>query len=146
MACHKWTVAFQTTEKQYWSCGGYIFTPVCHSVHGRGSASVHVGIPPPDQAPPPGADPLRPGTPPRADTPQDQAPPGSRHPPRPGTPPEQTPWDQAPWSRHPPLGPGTPLGADTPPPDQAPPRSRHPPASRRLLLRTVRILLECILV
>ena len=36
-------------------------------------------------------------------------------------------------------GPGTPLGAGTPP-DQA------PPEQRRLLLRTVRILLECILV
>ena len=33
------------------------------------------------------------------------------------------------------------------PPDQAhPPRTRHPPGRRRLLLRTVRILLECILV
>ena len=32
-----------------------------------------------------------------------------------------------------------PLGADTP-------RTRHPPRERRLLLRTVRILLECILV
>ena len=42
------------------SCGqGYVFTRVCNSVHGGGSASVHAGIPPP------GAD----------------IPPGSRHPP-----------------------------------------------------------------
>ena len=44
-----------------------IFTPVCHSVHrgGRGSASVHAGIPPP-----PGPDPPREQTPPpwEADT------------------------------------------------------------------------------
>ena len=39
----------------------------------------------------------------------------------------------------------TPSGAGMPPPEQTPPSgSRHP--SRRLLLRTVRILLECILV
>ena len=50
----------------YWlqrSCGqGNIFTPVCHSFcsQGRGSASVHAGIPPP----PPGAHP-REQTPPR---------------------------------------------------------------------------------
>ena len=70
------------------NCEGYIFTPVCHSVHGGGggSASVHAGIPPPGAGP-------------------------------------QPPWEQ------------------TPPP----PGSRHP-SSRRLLLRTVRILLECILV
>ena len=44
------------------SCGqGNIFTPVCHSVHREGSASVHGGIPPP----PSGAD----------------TPPGTKHPP-----------------------------------------------------------------
>ena len=59
--------------------------------------------------------------PPRADTPQEQTPPGSG-PPGADTPPQ---------SRHPP-------GADTP-------GSRHPPEIRSLL-RTVRILLECILV
>ena len=65
------------------SCGQcYIFTPVCHSVHGGGSASVHAGIPTnpeqtppgsrsPNQTSPPGAD-----TPPlRADTPLEQTPP-----------------------------------------------------------------------
>ena len=38
------------------SCEGYVFTPVCHSVHGGGSASVHAGIPPHPQGagtPPP---------------------------------------------------------------------------------------------
>ena len=73
--------------------------------------------------------------------PLDQAPPGpgtpqaKYTPPGPGTPPEPgTLPDQAHI-----LGPGTPtpLGPGTP-------RTRHPP-SRRLLLRTVRILLECIL-
>ena len=61
------------------SCEGYVFTPVWLSTGGggRGSASVHAGIPPP---PPPGA-----GTPPR-----EQAPHGSRHP-QTGTPLEQTP-------------------------------------------------------
>ena len=45
-----------------------------------------------------------------------------------------------------PPGADTPSGPDTPP-DQAPPESRHPPPrERRILLRTVRILLECILV
>ena len=87
------------------SCEGYVFTPVCHSVH-RGvclSACWHT-------------------TTPGADTPLEQTlarpgtPPGSRHPP------EQTPWDQAPpRSRHPP-GPGTPRGVD-------PPGTRHPPPS-----------------
>ena len=64
--------------------------------------------------------------------PQEQAP-RSRHPPGPGTPPDQaspradTSWEQThPRTRHP-----TP-GADPPPPQ------------RQLLLRTVRILLECI--
>ena len=50
----------------------------------------------------------------------------------------------APPEQTPPPGPGT-------PPEQTPPQSRHPPGagtspSRRLLLRTVRILMECILV
>ena len=48
-------------------------------------------------------------------------------------PPADTPWANTPLCRHPPPQ------ADTPSP------GRHPP-SRRLLLRTVRILLECILV
>ena len=80
-----------------------------------GSASVHVGIHPPNQAPawdqtPPDSRPPDP----RSRHPLDQAPPGSRHPPI---------WEQ------------------TPPSLEA-----EPPPSRRLLLRTVRILLECILV
>ena len=37
---------------------GNIFAPVCHSVHG-GSASVHAGIPPPQQTPPGPGTPLR---------------------------------------------------------------------------------------
>ena len=50
-------------------------------------------------------------------------------------------WDQAPGTPPRPDTPPTPRDqANTPPPDQA------PPPSRRLLLRTVRILLECILV
>ena len=78
------------------SCEGYVFTPVCHSVHRWGLASVHTGIHPPPPAGTPQA-----GTP-RTGTSQ------SRHPPR---------------SSHP-----------------------RPPPNKRLLLRTVRILLECILV
>ena len=39
-------------------CEGYVFTPVCHSVHGGGgSASVNDGIATPPSSPPPGADP-----------------------------------------------------------------------------------------
>ena len=68
-------------------------------------------------------------------TPRDQVHPQIRHPPGPG----------APQSRHPPgtsytPRPGTPLGPGTPPRDQVPPPEIRP------LLRTVRILLECILV
>ena len=68
-----------------------IFSQACvkNSVHGGGgggrvSASVHAGIPPPDQAPPPRADP------PEQTPPQSRPPPGDQaHPPprRPGTPP-----------------------------------------------------------
>ena len=48
---------------------GYIFTGVCDSVHrgGRGSASVHAGIPPQDHTPPPGAELLQEQTPPSAE-------------------------------------------------------------------------------
>ena len=85
------------------SCGqGYIFKPVCHSVHrAAGSASVHAGMPP--HTPPPRSrhPPPRPD-PPRADTPPpSRTPPQSRHsppqqtPPRPDTPPEQTPPPEA---------------------------------------------------
>ena len=72
-------------------------------------------------------------------TPLEQTHPWSRHPPGAGTPREQTP----PGSRH------TPPGADTPQsrhPLQNPPRSRTPPLEIQSLLRTVHILLECILV
>ena len=64
------------------SCGqGNIFTPVCHSFcsqGGRGSASVHAGIPPPQEETPqtrqnpPGPDTT---TPPLDQTPRDQTPP-----------------------------------------------------------------------
>ena len=75
------------------------------------------------------------------------------HPPAadPPTPGPGTCWEETPQTRHPP----PPPGADTPP-DQAPPRPgitqgadtarEQTPPGRWLLLRTVRILLECILV
>ena len=75
------------------SCGqGNIFTPVCHSVHGgRGSASMHAGIPPLPPSPgadtppwsrqPPGAD-----TPLGADTTPPRADPPGQTPPRTDTP------------------------------------------------------------
>ena len=59
-------------------------------------------------------------------------PPQSRYPPG-----ADTPWERTPRGRHPPQS-RNPPGADTP-------GSRHPPEIRSLL-RTVRILLECILV
>ena len=91
------TLEFRYIYRPQRSCEGYVFTPVCHSVH-RGGVCLSACW---DTTPSP----------------------RTRHPPRPGTPPpEQTP----------PPGPGTPPGSR--------------PASRRLLLRTVRILLECILV
>ena len=84
--------------------------------------------------------------------------PGSRHPPwrqtdpappghplqtpalRQKTPPEtDTPHEQTPpWSRHP--------AGSRHPPEQTPPQDQTPPPEIRSLLRTVRILLECILV
>ena len=102
-------------------------------------------------------------TPPPEQTPPEQMPPGSRHTHLPGS--RQPPWEQTP----PPPGEQTPpRGADTPgsrdPPEQTPPGSRCPPGADtpreqmppreqappppeiRSLLRTVRILLECILV
>ena len=100
------------------------------------SASVHAGIPPPlplwDQAPPipgnPWTRPPRADTSPGADTPREQTPLGA----------------ETPRSRHP-------LGADTPPlpwsrPEEQTPLGTDPPKQRRLLLCTVRILLECILI
>ena len=106
-----------------WSCEGYVFTRVCLSTGGEclGMYPLRNQVPPPGPGTPPWDQvyPLGPGTPPMTrNTPWDQV-----HLPTRYTPRDQVhPWDQV----HPP-GPGT------------PPR-------RRLLLRTVRILLECILV
>ena len=89
---------------------------VCPQGRGRGSASVHAGLYPPD---PPGPDP------PGPDPPREQTPPQTR-PPGPDTSREQTP--QGP--RH-------------PPGSRHPPRSR---LQHTVNERLVRILLECILV
>ena len=111
---------------------GYVFTPVCHSVHGGMSAPVHAGIhtspvhTPPGQTPPKSRHPL-----------------GSRHSPKGDTLREvDTHWEadtpqeaDTPWKQ-------TPPEADTPLPREA----DTPLPCRRLLLRTVRFLLECILV
>ena len=80
---------------------GNIFTPVCYSVHGGGSASVHAGIPPPY---------------PRSRPPRAVNPPGSRHPQS-----SQPSWEQTPpGSRHP-------LGADPSPSSRPPlPRKQTP--------------------
>ena len=111
------------------------------SVHrGEGvSASVHGGIPHPPIA----------DTPLGADTPPEQTPPGADTPPGAGTPSEaDTPRSRPPRSRHTPTeqtpSEADPPGADTPQ-EQTPPQSRHPHQIRPLL-RTVRILLEFILV
>ena len=113
-----------------------MFLQACVCPHGgRVSASVHAGIPPPRSRHlqeqthtnlPPGADTHTPGSRhplPGADTPS-----------RVQTPPEQTPPGRdTPWSRHPP-------GAH-------PPRADSPQGHSHCCgLRTVRILLECILV
>ena len=79
-------------------------------------ASVHAGMPPPPDQAHP------PGT---RHTPRSRHPQAADIPPGADIPRADTPWEQTP---PPPLSPG----------------SRHPP--KRLLLRTVRILLECILV
>ena len=115
-----------------WSCEGYVFTPVCQSFCSQGGlpqCTLGYHHPPGAYTPGPG-------------TRWDQAPLQTRHPPRPGTPRTRTPCS----------GPGTPcLGPGTPPRTRHPRYQAHPPGpgtppSRRLLLRTVRILLECILV
>ena len=79
-----------------------MFLHVCVILLTGGSASVHVGIPPPREQ-----------TPPRAGTPPQEQTPPSRHSPGPGTPLKQTPMG----SRHPP-GPGTPW-------EQTPPGAEH---------------------
>ena len=121
------------------SCEGYVFIPVRHSVHRGGLPQCMLGYPPPGSRHPrsrhtsSGADTPREETPPRSRHPWEETSPGSRHPSRTRHPP--------PGTRHPqeqaPLGPGNPR-------DQAPPGADPP--GRRLPLRTVRILLECILV
>ena len=73
------------------------------------------------------------GYPPGAGTPQSRHPPGTRHPQSRHPPGTKHPQEQAP------PGADTPTGAGTS-------RTRPPPPSRQLRLRTVRILLECILV
>ena len=72
------------------SCEGYVFTPVCLSTGGGGSASVHAGIPPPRTRHPPGPDPPRTRQPPGPDPPRTgHPPPGTSPPPGAGTPPQQ---------------------------------------------------------
>ena len=94
---------------------------------------------------PPGPDPPGPGIP------QEQTPPGPgtpwTRPPGPGTPHPRS--RHSPRNRHP-LGAGTPrpgtTGTTHTPPEQAHPPEQVPQEERQLLLRTVCILLECILV
>ena len=112
-------LSFQTINyRPQRSCEGYVFTGVCLSTGGV-SASVHGGIlTPPEQTPPPQSRHHLPG----ADTTsQEQTPPQKQTP---------TPGADIPPRRH--------------PPEQTPPQEQTP--ERRPLLRTVRILLECILV
>ena len=116
-----------TSYRPQRSCGqGNIFTPVCHSFcsqGGRGSASVHAGIPaplsrhPPKQTPPPEQTPLG------ADNPPEQtASLGADPPPR-----EQTPLGADPPGADAPLSRGRPPWEQTPPLGPDPPWSRHPP-------------------
>ena len=108
----------------------------------------YLGSYPPDQVHPPG-----PGTSPLGP----DAPPDQVHPPGPGTPPSGTrhtpdqvpPQDQVHLPRPGTPRPGTPPAPGTPPwtrspQDQVHPPRQVPPPPRRLLLRTVCILLECI--
>ena len=116
--------------------GGYVFTPVSHSVRG-GSVSVHAGIPPLGaDTPPPVAAPLGPGIPGSIHHPREQSPPLEDQ-----TPPEHTP---PPWEDQ------TPLGADLsggpgnpPPPEQTPPQCMLGDTVNKW---AVCILLECNLV
>ena len=133
------------------SCEGYVFTGVCLSTGGVGvSVSVHAGIPhPPRSRPPLGAD--TPPNPQSRHTPSRHPPrrhPKSRHPPGADIPRSRHPPEaDIPQSRHPPKQ--TPPGADPPsrhPPADTPPGADPTPPERRPLLRTVRILLESILV
>ena len=124
----------------------FLHLSVSHSVH-RGVCTcsqwgVPAHTPPESRYTPPGRYTTRAGThplprqvhPPGRYTPWQVHPPG-RYTPRAGTPPRQV---------HPPAG--TPP-RQVHPSAGTPPAGRYPPPpSRRLLLRTVRILLECILV
>ena len=106
-------------------------TPHPWSRHPPGSRHTPTADTPPEQTPPKADTPLGADTPRSRHTPPEQTPFRSRYPP------EQTPpRTDTPQSRHPLRGDTTP-GADTHTPS---------PRERRPLLRTVRILLECILV
>ena len=102
---HEFTCNTEHFYRPQRSCEGYVFTGVCLSTRGGGvSASVHAGMPPPEQSPP-----------------------GSRH----------TPGSRHPRSRHP---------QEQTHRVDTPQEQTHPLPERRPLLRTVRILLECIFV
>ena len=106
-------------------CEGYVFTPVCHSVHRAVSASVHAGIHTPwEQTSPQEQTPATPS----ADTPR------SRHPPEPQSrhPPEQTApsrANNAPKEKTPPEQTPPPPRADTPPQSRHPRRADTPPCA-----------------
>ena len=131
----------------------FLHLSVSHSVH-RGGTLVGAPLGPgaptrtrytrQDQVHPLGPGTLPRQVPPGSDTPPGPgtSPPDQVHPPGPGTPPRTryTPWDQAP-------SPGRYPRDQIHPQDRYIPQTRYTPRpSRRLLLRTVRILLECILV
>ena len=79
---------------------GYVFTPVCHSVHRRGlSAPVHAGM----------------------NTPLGRQPSQCRHPPGHTPPWADTPWEDTPMGRHPPA---------RHPPVQTPPGQTPPPPQK----------------
>ena len=89
------------------SCEGYVFTPVCHSVHGGLLLSACW-----DTTPPGPGTPLGPGTP-WSRHPQDQAPPWNKSP-QDQTPPQDQapPQEQAPLEQTPLLDQALPLPAD----------------------------------
>ena len=92
------------------SCGqGNIFTPVCHSVHRGGSASVHAAMPPPTKETPPSCQ----GDPPKGGTPTEGGPPKKEAPPRRRPPWKEIPWKDTPWE-------GDALGRRHPPKKEAP--------------------------
>ena len=113
------------------SCEGYVFTLVCQSFCSQGGVPAPGGTypHPPGRYPPPA------GTPPGRYTPWAGTPPAPRR---------YTPWQVHPLGRYTPPA-GTPPGRYTPRAGTPHPPGRYTPG-RRLLLRTVRILLECILV